>query len=236
MNLVLLQAEDFISADRVRLQGRRFEHIQQVHRASVGDSLTVGLLHRLIGTGTVEQLANDALVLRVQLHQTPPPALPLSLIIALPRPQMLKRILQTCATMGVKKLYLINSQRVEKSYWQTPLLSSEKIREHCILGLEQAKDTQLPEIILEKRFTPFVEDRLPALCQNTRAVFAHPGASLPCPQASERQTTLLIGPEGGFIADEITQFEAAGCQGFHLGKRILRVETAVPVLLAKLFN
>ncbi|PCH92113.1 hypothetical protein COB80_00750 [Candidatus Kaiserbacteria bacterium] len=94
-------------------------------------------------------------------HSLPPKALPLTLIIGLPRPKMLKRIIQTATTMGVKNLYFIHSWKVEKSFWQTPWLKEEKILENCILGLEQGKDTQLPEIHLKKRFKPFVEDELP---------------------------------------------------------------------------
>ncbi len=235
MNLVLLEAHDFISADRVRLHGRRFKHIQQVHKAQPGDTLNLGLVNGNIGTGIIERYQLDALTLRVQLTKKPPPPLALTLIIALPRPKMLKRIVQTCTTMGVKKLYFINTHRVEKSYWQTPLLQPEAIFEQYVLGLEQAKDTQLPELTLEKRFKPFVEDKLPALCQHSRALLAHPGAERRCPAPSRQQTTLLVGPEGGFIPYEIAQLEAAGCQSFHLGERILRVETAVSVLLGKLF-
>ena len=76
---------------------------------------------------------------------------------------MLKRVLQTVSAMGVARLVLVNSYRVEKSFWQTPFLQPAAIREQLLLGLEQARDTCLPEVSLEQRFKPFVEDRLPQL-------------------------------------------------------------------------
>lgn len=235
MNLVLLFQEDFISGNQVSISGRRLQHIQTVHKASVGDQLTVGLLNQQIGKGTIQSIASDVLTMDIDLLQPPPPALPLTLILALPRPKMLKRIFQTCATMGVKKIILLNSYRVEKSFWSTPVLEEEAIKEQFILGLEQGKDTVLPEVILEKRFKPFVEDTLPGLCKETMALVAHPGSCNPCPEHVKQNTTLVIGPEGGFIPYEIEKLIDAGCAAVHLKERILKVETAIPVILSKLF-
>src|SRR5690606_28312505 len=107
------------------------------------------------------RLDSDAAELQVEFQQPPPAKLPLTLLLALPRPKMLKRVLQTVASMGVPRLVLLNSYRVEKSFWQTPFLTPEAIREQLILGLEQSRDTVLPEVWIEKRFKPFVEDQLP---------------------------------------------------------------------------
>ena len=150
MNLILLFPEDFTDSNRVRLSGRRHQHMLDVQRTELGATLNVGLVNGKIGRGVVLALCDDFVEMSITLDQEPPKPLPLTLIVALPRPKMLKRILQTIATMGVKKLIFINSARVEKSYWQTPILRDEKILEHLTLGLEQARDTLMPEVILEK--------------------------------------------------------------------------------------
>ena len=174
-------------------------------------------------------------VLNIELSLPPPPPLPLTLLLALPRPKVLKRVLQCAAAMGVKKLVLFKSWRVEKSYWQSPLLEEEKCREQLLLGLEQAGDTILPELMLRKRFKPFVEDELPALAGNTLALLAHPGSPRPCPRKVGRPVTLAIGPEGGFLSYEVDLLMGQGFQPVHLGERILRVEQVVPALLGRLF-
>jgi RsmE family RNA methyltransferase len=235
MNLLILVKSDFINENLARISDRRCEHILTIHKAKEGDQLQVGLLNGEIGTAIINQLTISFIELHVTLNKNPPAPLPLTLIIALPRPKMIKRILQTCATMGVKDIVFLNSYRVEKSYWQTPILYKENIQEQLILGLEQGKDTILPNVQLEKRFKPFAEDHLPALCEQSLALVAHPTSTNPCPQDINQQTTLVIGPEGGFIPYEIEKLEAAGCKGITLGSRILRVETAIPVLLSKLF-
>ena len=237
MNLLLLEPADFTSDLRVTLGGRRLQHLLAIQRVSEGATLRVGLVNGQMGEATVLRLTPQAAELAVVLNQPPPPALPVTLILAMPRPKMLRRILQTVATMGVKQLYLINSWRVEKSYWQSPWLAPEAIREQLLLGLEQGCDTHLPCVLSRTRFKPFVEDELPNIVANSLALVAHPGGNAPCP--ADLQTapvTLAIGPEGGFIDYEIDKLCEAGFQPVTLGSRILRVETAVPVILGRLFH
>ncbi|MBV1787118.1 16S rRNA (uracil(1498)-N(3))-methyltransferase [Marinobacterium sp. D7] len=235
MNLILLTPADFVADDRVILRDRRLTHMLEVHQPAVGDTLRVGMLNGEIGQGELLSLDGSSAELSVRFDQAPPSALPMSLILALPRPKMLKRTLQSVASMGAKDIWLINSYRVDKSYWGSPLLSDEAIHEQLLLGLEQAGDTQLPQVHLRKRFKPFVEDELPALATGKRALLAHPYNAEPCPAPSDEPTLLAVGPEGGFIQYEVNKLIEAGLSPIHLGPRILRVETAVPVLLAKLF-
>ncbi|WP_338521354.1 16S rRNA (uracil(1498)-N(3))-methyltransferase [Pseudomonas batumici] len=235
MNLLLLEEADFIAADLVVLRDRRLTHMQEVHRVAVGDSLRVGRIGGLMGSAEVLRLDANEAELRVSLDRAPPAKLPLTLVLALPRPKMLRRVFQTVATLGVPKVVLVNSYRVEKSFWQTPFLEPGAIREQLILGLEQTRDTVLPEVIIEKRFKPFVEDRLPAISAGTLGLVGHPGNYPPCPRGLDEPVTLAIGPEGGWIPYEIDLLGKAGLQPVQLGERILRVETAVTALLARLF-
>lgn len=175
--------------------------------------------------------------LRVTLDDAPPPALPCTLVLALPRPKMLKRILVDATSLGVKRICFVNSYRVDKSFWGSPLLAPDAIAEKCRLGLEQAIDTVLPEVTLHPRFRPFVEDELPAIVGASRALVAHPAGGEPCPRGVGGAVTMAIGPEGGFIPFEIDLLRnAAGFGAVTLGARVLRVETVVPVLLGRLFG
>lgn len=235
MNLLLLTPEDCVAPGRARLAGRRLLHVQEVHRAAAGDRLRVGLLGGDMGEGVITALTPEALELEFTLVAPPPPKLPLTVLLSLPRPKMLRRIFQAVAAMGVPRLVLMNSYRVEKSFWESPWLAPEAVREQLLLGLEQARDTVLPEVVLEPRFKPFVEDRLPSLAAGSRCLVAHPGASLACPVGVAVPATLAIGPEGGFIPYEVDLLQAGGFEPVHLGPRILRVETAVTALVARLY-
>nr|WP_263011016.1 16S rRNA (uracil(1498)-N(3))-methyltransferase [Pseudomonas asiatica] len=233
--MLLLEETDFVSADRVVLADRRFTHMQDIHRVAVGDNLRVGRINGLMGKATVLRLEKHEAELEVAFDQQPPAKLPLTLVLAVPRPKMLRRLFQTVATLGVPRLILLNSYKVEKSFWQTPFLHPDSIRENLILGLEQARDTVLPEVIIEKRFKPFVEDRLPAIAAGTLGLVGHPGPYPACPRAVEQHVTLAIGPEGGWIPYEVDLLGKAGLAPVQLGDRILRVETAVTALLSRIF-
>jgi len=134
----------------------------------------------------------------------------------------------------VKELHLINSYKVDKSYWGTPWLEEAAIREQLLLGLEQSVDTVMPRVYLHKRFKPFVEDQLGAIIAGSTALVAHPYTETPCPIGLKEPCSLVIGPEGGFIPYEIDKLLESGCTPVSLGSRILRVETAIPVLIAKI--
>jgi RsmE family RNA methyltransferase len=256
MNLILLSDSDFITPNRVRLSGRRFLHIKDVLKAECSKTLTVGKINGLMGQGTLVSKTNDSVELEVKLDRKPPQALALTLILALPRPPMLKRILFSAAMLGVKKIIILNFNRVEKSLWNSSSLKPQAITEQLVLGLEQAKDTIMPEVILKKGFRPFVEDELPDLIKGKLALVAHPdsGSSgpalgfpqrarkslrslgMPLPRSPEdKPIVLVVGPEGGIIDYEIELLKAAGCQTVDLGPRILRTESVLPYVVGKLF-
>ncbi len=236
MNLILLFDEDWVEpAGRVRLEGRRRRHVLEIHRAQVGDELRVGRLDGPVGRGRITLLDDDAVEMEVSLEADPPPPLPVTLVLALPRPPVLRRALIAVTSMGVKRIVLIGAAGVEKSFWQSHALAEDALFEQCVLGLEQARDTRMPEVRLHKRFRPFVEDEMEALLVGTRGFVAQPAPTAAAPRGLAGSLLLAVGPESGWNSYELASLEAAGLERISLGDRPLRVETALPALLARLF-
>ena len=233
MNLLLFAAGECTEDGLLRISGRRAAHLRQVLRTKPGDELQVGEIDGQIGRGLVVAIDKHSAELQVTLHGQPPPKLPVTLLLALPRPKMLRRILRAAAEFGAAEIHLLNSYRVEKSYWQTPVLAPATIRDYLLQGLEQSRDTLLPPVHLHPRFKPFVEDQLPSLIADRDALLAHPGDTPLAPTGLTRPTLLVVGPEGGFIPYEVEKLLAAGCRQVSLGPRILRVENAVAALLGR---
>lgn len=234
MNIVLLEAEqtqsEFWKIDNPRQLQHLTEHIQ----LNAGDTLKVGIRNGQRHLTEVVTISGQHIVLRPIQAEAVPAKLPVHLILALPRPKVLRRIIMDAVTLGVERISLIHSYRVDKSYWQSPFL--QQLNDYVTLGLEQAGDTIEPEIQLYKRFKPFVEDILPTFISGQRPAYvAHPYAEQQMPYAIQHSCSLIIGPEGGFIPYEVDLLQKNGCQAMSLGNRILRTETAVSSILGRLF-
>jgi RsmE family RNA methyltransferase len=236
VNLLLLEPHEVAPDGLARLAGRRARHVHEVLRAAPGDRIAVGVVDGRAGQAEVLAASADELVLRPSLDASPPPPSPIQLLLALPRPKILRKVLQATAAMGVKRLVLLGSYRVEKSYWGSPLLEPGALREELLLGLEQGRDTRLPEVELHRFFKPFAEDRLEAWAPPGR-LLADPRASLPLearPRPPGGAVAVAIGPEGGWTAYEAAELERRGFAPFSLGPRPLRVDQAVPFTVGPL--
>lgn len=234
MNLLLIRPDELDADGRVRVRGRRARHIVQVLGKGVGDTVRAGVLGGRMGSASIEVADGQGLGLRVQLDEDPPPKRPLDLVLALPRPPVLRRLLQQVTAMGVRKIVLLHTARVEKSYWQSPALRPEAIAEQIELGLEQAVDTVPPVLEQARRFKPFVQDQVPSWVGSDTLLVADPSGAAPCPSDALSRVVLAVGPEGGFVPFELDLWREAGARVVCLGPRILRVETAVIALLGRL--
>ena len=231
MNLLLLQPEDVHPDGTARVSGDRLVHLREVLRSGPGRTLRAGVAGGLVGTAEVLSLEGGEAVLRVTLDQPPPPRPMVDLVLALPRPKALRRVLAASASMGVDRLVLLAAARVEKSYFATPVLRPECIRKHLLDGLEQAQDTVLPEVHLEPRFRPFVEDRMDALLGPGERWLLHPGDEGPRTPSDEGRLALAVGPEGGWVPFERDLLRSRGFRSLGFGARTLRTETIVPYAL-----
>jgi RsmE family RNA methyltransferase len=235
MNLILLSKNDFIEdTGRVRIQDHRSAHILKVNKSSVGDELRVGLINGKLGCGRITHVEEGKIEIDVVLDREPPAPLQLTLIFAMVRPRVFKRVLTQVTAMGIKKIVVVNSFRVEKSFWKSPVLEKESLNKYLIRGLEQGQDTIVPEVLIRTLFKPFVEDELPDIVKSTHSFVAHPYTSEPCPYNIGSPVTLAVGPEGGFIPYEVKKLIECGFSAVHLGERTLHVESAISGLISRL--
>jgi 16S rRNA (uracil1498-N3)-methyltransferase len=230
VNLLLLEPGELAPDGTARLADRRARHALEVLRVAAGDVIQAGVVGGRMGEATVLAASAAELVLAPRLDREPPPPAPVSLLLALPRPKILRKVLAATASMGVKRLVLAGSYRVEKSYWGSPLLAQDAMREHLLLGLEQGRDTVVPEVTIRRLFKPFVEDELAALFPEPARLLAHPVGAAPLETLSPpgARAAIAIGPEGGWTAYEAAALAERGFVPFSLGPRVLRVDAAVP--------
>ncbi|CAB1207389.1 16S rRNA (uracil(1498)-N(3))-methyltransferase [Acinetobacter bouvetii] len=235
MNIVLLDSSQTQSEIWTISNTRQVEHLQTHVDVKVGDSLKVGIREGRRYLTEIVEMTEQTIKIKPLQEEKVPAKLPVTLIVAMPRPKVLRRLIMDAVTLGVEKIILLHSYRVDKSYWQTPFL--QQLDHYVALGLEQAGDTQAPQIEMYKRFKPFVEDVLPGLISTEHPAYvAHPYVEQSMPAGIVHGCTIIIGPEGGFIPYEVDLLIKNGCQAVSLGNRIIRTETVIPYVLGRLFS
>lgn len=237
MNCLLLEPEEFDRAScRAQVVGRRRKHADEILKSSPGDVLRVGVIGGQLGRAEIISLDAESLDLRVELDRDPPPKRGLTLILALPRPPVFRRLLSTIASLGVARLLVVGTSRTEKSFWQSHVVEPDRIRERLLLGLEQARDSILPSVEIHRYFEELANDVLPPLLARSRGLVAHPDAEMACPHDVGEEITLFVGPEGGLVEYEVERLHRLGFESVHLGERVLRVEPVIPLLVGRLFS
>jgi RsmE family RNA methyltransferase len=239
MNLVLMEPGEVAADGTVRLDGRRAEHLLHVLGARPGQVLRVGILNGPLGSGVVEEMRDSAVALRCTFDRPALPPTGVSLLLALPRPKVLRRLWAPLASLGVERIVLTNAAKVEREYFDTHWLDPANYGPLLLEGLEQSGDTRLPEVHIERRLKPLVEDSLVSLSPRGPRLMAHPRAGVPMGSVVRERgepVLLAVGPEGGWTDYETDLLTRHGFTSVSLGERTLRSDTACVALVAMLIG
>jgi RsmE family RNA methyltransferase len=221
-------------AGDVTLTDARAAHLADVLRVTPGQTVRVGLLDGPLGTAVVTTTEGRHVAMRCAFEGETPQRPRVDLLLALPRPKVMRRLWAQLAALGVGQIVLTNAERVERNYFDTHVLAPDCYRPLLVEGLQQARDTRLPTVSIHRQFRILVEDRLDTLFQGVRLV-ADPRAETPINQALRssmaERILIAIGPEGGWNDFELRLLEAHGFQPVGMGRRALRADTACVALL-----
>lgn len=235
MNLILLEPGEMQSGGRARLSDARAKHIIEVLQAAPGTGLRAGLLNGNRGRAIVTAIEEGVVELECRFEEPAPPPPRVDLLLALPRPKILRRLWAQLAALGVGRILLTNAWKVEKMYFDSHVLRPETYRPLLIEGLQQAGDTWLPEVFVFKQFKVLIEDELDPLCPKGVRLIARPGEAPSIRQAlalsHPDRVLLAVGPEGGWVPYEEELLAAHGFLPVSLGPRALRTDTACIALL-----
>lgn len=241
MNLILCEADELRDDGVVRLTGGRAAHVRTVLRAEAGDTVQIGVVDGPKGRGEILAMDDRNVTVRCDfVAEAAPPRPAVDLLLALPRPKVMRRLWAQLAALGVGRIILTNAERVERNYFDAHVLDEATYRPLLIEGLQQAADTRLPLVSIHRQFRILVEDELDGLSNDGVRLVAHPDgqgsleAAAATSTADGARALLAIGPEGGWNAFELTLLKRHRFEPISMGPRILRTDTACIALLALL--
>jgi len=236
VNLIIVEPHELDAEDRVTVSGVRARHLHTVLRATAGQPIRVGVLDGPVGSGVITAIAPDRATLACTFEPHVPDVPAVDVLLALPRPKVLRRLWAQLAALGVGRILLTNAARVERNYFDTHVLEAATYRPLLIEGLQQARDTRLPVVSVHRSFRILVEDDLaPVSDASTRLVadpMSHDRIRARLSPPSSGRVLLAVGPEGGWNQFERDLLAAHGFVGVTLGTRTLRTDTALVALLA----
>jgi len=237
LNSLLVLPEELISDTQALIRGARARYLLEYHDLKLGIEIKALLWGSGAGKAKITSIGADQVGLNLSLDQAPLPRPNVDLIVAVPRPQTLKKVLALSAMAGIGQLHFVKTARVEKSYLQSKSLQTENIRDELIKGMEQVCDSTAPEVFKEWSLSVLLE-KLAQSSGPRLLLLADPNSKDNLTQyqsALSKQTglTIFLGPEAGFENTEIELLLASGFKGINLGKRILRTEFALAYLLGQ---
>jgi 16S rRNA (uracil1498-N3)-methyltransferase len=236
MNLLLLEPREVAGGGDVALSDIRAAHLLKVLRVTPGQTVRVGLVDGPLGIGEVRSAGEDGVALHCTFETAVPPRPPVDLLLALPRPKVMRRLWPQLAALGVGHIMLTNAARVERNYFDAHVLAPDRYRPLLIEGLQQARDTRLPRVTIHRRLKVLVEDELDSVFADGVRLVADPAAAASSMEIArsgrEDRALLAIGPEGGWNDFERGLLAAHGFRSVSLGPRTLRTDTACIALVA----
>lgn len=242
MNLLLLESEE-VDGNVADIADARAEHLRRVWRVEPGQGLGLGIVDGPRGRGTVEEVDGARVRIRItSLEEEPPPRPAVDLLLAVPRPKVLKRLFAPLASLGVGRLLLTGAERVERFYFDSHAVTPELWRPRLLEGLAQVRDTRLPEVTVHRSLARLLEmGRLEGLAPDTERLVADVGAARPLDVPSPREVCsalpsghrvlLAVGPEGGWTPAEMEMLVSRAFQPVRMGSRSLRSDVACISLL-----
>ncbi len=175
---------------------------------------------------------------RFRMLENLPPAAPsvrLRLCAALVKFDKFEWMIEKATELGVSEIVPFEATRSERGLERAAEKRLERWRRIALESSQQARREHLPEVHEPVDFSTVIDAAGP----NRYALDEEPGgppllSALPAERRSEDVVSLLIGPEGGWTAEERAEFLAAGWKRVSLGPLILRAETAAVAGLAVL--
>ncbi len=219
MKTVLVPADSLVANGTVVLQAEERQHLR-VRRAVHGEAVRVCDGHGVVAEGRFELEGRRAIVVVGAVERVPPPP-PLVLAVAGGDRERFGWLVEKCVELGATAIIPLDTERGRHV---ANRLRPSHIARLARRARETLKQCQRAWVLEIDRVTP-LEEFLATPRLGSRFVADRAG-SLPADILLADAVTVAVGPEGGFTAEELAGFSAAGFRPVCFGTAVLRFETA----------
>jgi 16S rRNA (uracil1498-N3)-methyltransferase len=218
-------------AGRAVLLGDEARHLAKVLRAKPGDRVTLFDGSGRSWEARVATIGRGEVALEVGEPRESPPVRPpaITLAVALPKGERQKWLVEKLTELGVARLVPLVTERGVAAATAGAI---ERLERGVIEACKQCGRDRLMDIAAPLTVAEIVA----ATPAGSVGIVADPAGG-PLDGIGWRQAEQvigLVGPEGGFTAEELASATAAGWPQVALGAHVLRIETAAVALAARL--
>jgi len=220
MNLILFD-DDELGRD-LDYEDPRAVHIRDILHLEKGDDFAAGIIGGPRGRARLNARGVSGWKWTFNPLEESPPLLPLTLILGCPRPPVARRLLKDMSSLGLREIRVSSTDLNEKSYLSSKLWREGLWRDALIEGAVQKRILEDLPGEMEKIAMDNDEGLRSFGDWNRTAVYS--------------AAVLAIGPERGWSSREREILDSTGFNRLHMGKRILRTETACSVASALILS
>jgi len=219
-----------LQGDRVTLTGDGYHHVRRVLRLGPGDELELFDGAGLVAQGIIDGAPDRSLTLRIEQRHLQPPATgpTVTLVCAELKGDKMDLVLQKSTELGADHIVPVTTQRsvprpASNARKRRHARRLKVVREAC----RQCGRAYLPQVHLS---IPLVQELAAHTDADAYVLWESTGAGGLAEALAttpvQRGLVLLVGPEGGFTAEEVAAARDHGFAEVSLGRHILRADTA----------
>lgn len=233
MNCIILFQHELVSETEAVVSGERAKYLHEWHDLKEGLIIRGGIWGGGFGKVEVKRCEKERIEIALSINEPPISKDPIGCIVAVPRPQTVKKVIQSAVSFGMQVVHFVKTANVVPSYLSSHALRPEGIQIETLKAMEQVCDSTPLEVVIHSKWHIFAREVLPILCGSfERRCVAHTrGADAAFSRTKSASTLVAIGPESGWTEGEIQVFQSHGFECVSLGRRMLRVEHALTKLI-----
>lgn len=226
-----------IDGRRGSVAGTELEHLRRVLRLRPGDRIIVfddsGWEHEAVILALNDTQGELEILRSYQAERESP--LAVTLAVALTKGDKMDYVVEKATELGVKTIVpFVSRYTVPKLNDRKALQRAERWQKIALSAAKQCGRASLPEVLPVSDFRDLISE--PG-ATGLKLFFWEKEAEQTLKQVHDRDARvesvfLVIGPEGGFTAEEAEMARVQGYTTVHLGPRVLRAETAALTALS----